>query len=92
MFKPKSVHVVCFDLFGTLFDLSQTPREERIAYGEHIKKPWAPLSLPDSWENLPLFPDVDMSELRRYVEVATMSNCPIELQVTYPGINSEACR
>lgn len=55
MKKPKAI---MFDVFGTLIDMSGVPKEELREYGRHIRKPeWSPLVLPESWQQLPAFPD-----------------------------------
>lgn len=85
------MNVIAFDVFGTLVDASPTMREDRQAYAEHVatrgSRPgqrWAPLSLPDSWKALKVFPDVyeGLAKLREagYVCV-TCSNLPVALQV-----------
>jgi 2-haloalkanoic acid dehalogenase type II len=75
--------VIAFDLFGTVFDLSGVDRAEIRAYIEHIKKPeWSPLVLPESWKDLPDFPDTweGLNRLNDRYSVATMSNAPYLLQ------------
>lgn len=76
--------VIALDLFGTVFDLSGTPREEIKAYLDHIKKVvWSPLVLPESWKKIPAFPDsVDaIRRLRKVCTVVTLSNAPLPFQV-----------
>lgn len=72
--------VIALDLFGTVFDLSQTPREEIVAYIDHVSEPvWKPLYLPRSWESLPPFPDSreGVERLRKRFTVVTCSNAPL---------------
>ena len=63
------IQAICFDLNGTLFDMSRPPegvtedmvRAEVAKYLTHIKKPeWSPLAgvLPSWWPDFPLFDDV----------------------------------
>lgn len=78
------IKLIAFDIFGTIFDLSKTPKNEIREYGEHIRKPeWSPLKLPKSWENLDAHGDCycGLSELRSmgYI-VVTLSNGPLGLQ------------
>ena len=54
--------VIAFDVFGTVFDLSSTPRGEVAAYAQHLRTCrerccWLPLDLPASWRSLPAHPD-----------------------------------
>lgn len=57
-FNVGAVNCVAFDLFGTVFDLSDTPKHEIRAYIAHVRKPeWSPLTLPESWLDLKPFPD-----------------------------------
>lgn len=79
---PSRIAVVAFDLFGTVFDMSNVPREEIVAYIDHIEKPeWSPLELPESWVNLPAHPDSQrgLALLHNRFEVTTCSNCPLGL-------------
>jgi FMN phosphatase YigB (HAD superfamily) len=75
--------VIAFDLFGTVFDMKDVPREEVLAYLKDVTQPgWAPLILPKSWEHLPAFPDAmeGLTRLRRKHTVVTLSNAPAMLQ------------
>ena len=75
------IKVLAFDLFGTVFDLSGTPRSEIKAYSDHIRKPeWSPLVLPESWIDLPLFPDAleGLNKLQERYSVIVASNAPAE--------------
>lgn len=76
------IKVIAFDVFGTVFDLSNVPREEIKAYIDHIKQPeWSPLTLPSSWERLPAHPDAaeGIEMLRSKFTVVTCSNGPLGL-------------
>lgn len=76
------IRCIAFDLFGTVFDLSNTPKEEIRDYINHIRKPeWSPLHLPKSWESLPLHPDSynGIRELSFEFRVVTCSNAPYNL-------------
>lgn len=71
--------VIAFDLFGTVFNLSNTPRQEIKDYAHHLRQSiWSPLFLPDSWLMLPTFPDsrVGIERLRKHYTVVTCSNAP----------------
>lgn len=78
---------IAFDLFGTIFDLSETPKEEIRDYGQQLSYfyktgNWIPLDLPSSWYKLKAFPDVKegLEILRsKGYSVATLSNAPIGL-------------
>jgi 2-haloacid dehalogenase len=77
MTEPK---VIAFDLFGTVFDLAEVPREEVRAYIDHISRPeWAPLTLPESWERLRPFRGAGsgLAILARKFAVVTCSNAPL---------------
>lgn len=74
--------VIAFDVFGTVFDLSQVDRAEIRAYVDHIHAAeWQPLTLPASWETLDAHPDAaeGIARLRRRFQVVTCSNGPISL-------------
>lgn len=74
------IKVIAFDVFGTVVDLSHTPREEIKAYADHIRKPeWSPLTLPESWEHLQPHPDSEsgIRWLRERFLVVTCSNAPM---------------
>lgn len=84
MSKP----VVAFDLFGTVYDMSNVDRAELREYGEHLREfyetgVYKPLRLPESWKDLDPFADSaeGIATLRRkgYV-VVTCSNAPFDLQ------------
>jgi 2-haloalkanoic acid dehalogenase type II len=74
--------VLAFDVFGTVFDLSQVDRSEVRAYVEHIRGPeWRPLELPESWRSLKAHADAaaGIARLRERFQVVTCSNGPIAL-------------
>lgn len=85
MLDTSRIEVICFDVFGTVFDLNAAPKEERIAYAKHISQPdWSPLRLPESWKKLPAHPDSKegIDRLRQKYVVVTCSNGPLGL-LTY---------
>ncbi len=88
--------VIAFDVFGTVVDMSNVPREELRTYGEHIRKPeWSPLVLPESWDKLPAFPDSaeGIRRLRKKYKVVTCANGPLTLLRSlsdYNGIEWDA--
>lgn len=79
--KPP-IKCVAFDLFGTVLDLSNTPKQEIRDYISHVRKPdWSPLMLPQSWRDLKPFPDVieGLTMLKeRGLYTVTCSNAPWE--------------
>lgn len=84
MLDVKKIQVIAFDLFGTVYDMKDVPREEMRYYGEQLRRPkWAPLALPESWAKLPLFPDSleAIPELMQHYTVVTLSNAPLGLQI-----------
>lgn len=84
-----NIKVFAFDIFNTVFSLGGIPREEIVAYGEHIKRPWSPLKLPEHWERLPAWPDSRpaIHRLKQYYQVVTCSNGPISLQTKLSKYN-----
>lgn len=82
MFDPNPVTHILFDTFQTIFPLTR-PYEERKAYSDHIKKPWAPLTLPKEWQKLPIHPDAKegLERLRTRFTVCTLSNGPLNILV-----------
>lgn len=88
--------VIAFDLFGTVFDFSGTPRNEIKDYAAQIRQPeWAPLILPKSWENMPAFADSaeGITKLRTTFFVVTCSNALLGLQAKmckHAGISFDA--
>ena len=76
--------VIAFDVFGTVFDLSGIDRDEVRDYVRHIREPeWRPLTLPESWRNIPAHPDAaeGIQRLRTKHAVVTLSNGPVSLLV-----------
>jgi 2-haloacid dehalogenase len=86
----KQPKVIAFDLFGTVFDMANVPREEIRAYLDHVTKPaWSLLELPESWGKLPPFPDA-VEGLRRLATkftTTTCSNCPFGLMMELSTAN-----
>jgi FMN phosphatase YigB (HAD superfamily) len=82
MIRPK---VLLFDVFNTLLDMSDIPREEISAYVQHVREfPLEPLQLPESWSKLRAFHDVahGLTLLRTWAPVVAFSNCPLPLMVS----------
>jgi len=78
------VEYVAFDLFGTVFDLSATERQDRSDYIAHVRKPqWSPLTLPVSWLDLPLHPDSldGIRLIANKYRVVSCSNAPYDFTV-----------
>jgi len=78
------IKVIAFDLFGTVFDLSKTPREEVKDYISQVRREeWSPLSLPKSWKDMLLFEDSKegLERLNKKYKIVTCSNAPISLQL-----------
>lgn len=76
------IKVIAFDVFGTVFDLSQVQKNEIKEYIRHIKQDeWQPLTLPKSWEDLQAHPDATegLTRLRSKYMVVTCSNGPLGL-------------
>ena len=76
------IKVIAFDVFGTVFDLSQVERNEVRTYIQHIKQSeWSPLKLPKHWETLPAHADSKegIEMLRKDYTVVTCSNGPLGL-------------
>lgn len=76
------IKVIAFDVFGTVFDLSQVERNEVRTYIQHIKQSeWFPLKLPKHWEILPAHTDSreGIEMLRKDYTVVTCSNGPLGL-------------
>lgn len=75
-----SLKVIACDCFGTVFDLSRTSQEERSDYIAQVRRDyWAPLSLPDAWQQLEAHPDAraGLERLRTRYWVVTCSNAPL---------------
>lgn len=78
------IRVVAFDLFGTVFDASGVPADERRDYVRHVRKnavDWLPLSLPESWKTMPVHPDSveGIAAIRaKGIKVVTLTNWPRE--------------
>jgi HAD superfamily hydrolase (TIGR01493 family) len=79
--------VIALDLFGTVFDLADTPREEIKDYiaqvnAFHDTGYFKTLKLPESWANLKPFADAaeGLAMLERDHHVTTCTNAPLHLQ------------
>lgn len=77
------IKVIAFDVFGTVFDLSQAARDEVRSYVNHVHAAeWSPLKLPESWYLLKAHADarygIQLLREDGYL-VVTCSNGPIEL-------------
>jgi FMN phosphatase YigB (HAD superfamily) len=76
-----AVHVIAFDLFGTVFSFADVDVDQRKSYVDHISKPdWSPLFLPVPWLDLPLHPD-SLEGIRRLADrfdICSCSNAPYE--------------
>lgn len=76
-----AVECVAFDLFGTVYDLSKTPKQEIRDYIDHVRKlQWSPLTLPHSWLDLKLHPDSTdgIRLIAQKYKVVSCSNAPYE--------------
>jgi 2-haloacid dehalogenase len=76
------IEVIAFDVFGTVFNLDAIPRQEIKDYVYHIRQPeWRPLTLPSSWEYMPIHPDSieGVRRLRNKFKVVTCSNGPVKM-------------
>lgn len=85
--------LITFDIFGTLVDMSETPRDEIREYLEQCCDPrWRPLDLPESWANLKAFPDAaeGMRRLGGKYKISTCSNAPYRLALDILCKNSLA--
>lgn len=78
--------VIAFDVFGTVFDLSDVDRREISQYVHHVKdvfntRGWMPLTIPESWWDLKAHPDAaeGIARLRTKYQVVTCSNGPMRL-------------
>jgi HAD superfamily hydrolase (TIGR01493 family) len=79
MLDPTTIRAVAFDCVNTVFDVSQLSLSY---YIEQVRRPkWAPLVLPDGWENCPAHADSAEGINRitdcEYIRTATCSNWPI---------------
>jgi FMN phosphatase YigB (HAD superfamily) len=79
--RLSEARLVALDLFGTVYKLQDTPKQEIRDYIAHVRKPeWSPLTLPDSWRELQLHPD-SLDGIRLIAEkymVVSCSNAPYE--------------
>lgn len=81
---------IAFDLFGTVFNLENVPKEEIRDYIRQVKLPeWQPLVLPQSWNFLEAHPDSaeGIARLRSRYRVVTCSNGPVKLTQNILDLN-----
>jgi len=77
------IKVIAFDVFGTLVDMKDVPKEEIAAYGRQLRGPvWKPLVLPNSWTHLLPFTDVlsGLHRLSNEFRLVTCTNAPLGFQ------------
>lgn len=75
--NPSGISAIFFDCFGTLFDMSQIPREQIAAYVEHVNRSdFTEYKFPREWYDLKAFPDVKegLNRLRERFVLGTLSN------------------
>ena len=73
---------IAFDLVNTVYDISSVPEQELKNYVNQVRSPtWAPLSLPPSWEHIPLYEDSleGLKRLQIKYKLVAMSNLPYTL-------------
>jgi 2-haloalkanoic acid dehalogenase type II len=75
------IELICFDVFGTVFDMSTVSKDSIRSYVNHVKSnSWAPIDL-SAWLNIKAHQDskqgIDL--LRKKFLVVTLSNGPIRL-------------
>jgi HAD superfamily hydrolase (TIGR01493 family) len=78
------IKVIAFDLFGTVLDPKDIPREEIKDYISQVRrKVWEPLKLLDHWSKVPLFEDSreGLKRLNKKYKLVTCSNFPYDLQI-----------
>lgn len=71
------IQVIAFDLFGTVLDPTNIPLEEKRDYIRQVRTlPWQPLNLPESWSDIPAYPDAKegLQRLRTKFKIVTCSN------------------
>lgn len=83
-----NLKVIAFDVFNTVVNISNVPKNELRAYSQHLKHfyesgHWEPLSFPASWDYLPPHPDSieGINRLRKKYSVVAMSNAPMHMMV-----------
>lgn len=58
--KYYGINTVLFDCFGTVFDMSETPKAEIADYVAHVRKEdFTPYTFPESWYALKAHPDAE---------------------------------
>ena len=75
------IQLICFDVFGTVFDMSTVSKESIRSYVDHVKSnSWEPIDL-SGWANIKAHPDAcsGISLLRTEFQVVTLSNGPMKL-------------
>lgn len=88
------IRCVAFDCFGTLFDMSNIPRQQIAAYVEHVRSAdFSPYGFPDEWWRLQPFADVqpgfDLLSSQG-VECWALSNGPWQL-ISYLAVAANPC-
>lgn len=90
----KSIKLLAFDLFGTVFDVSLAKREDLENYARQIRHQqetgeWSPFDLPAGWQCLQLHDDsyVALHKLRydHHFRCVTFSNAPAWLTLRMGG-------
>lgn len=82
------IKAIGFDFFNTVFDASGVPKKEIHDYLKRCTyRPWVPLDLPASWEDMPPFPDAKegIARLAKKFMVVPCTNAPYPLQAELVG-------
>jgi FMN phosphatase YigB (HAD superfamily) len=84
------IELICFDVFGTVFDMSTVPRDSIRKYVDHVKSnSWTPIDL-SGWSDIKAHPDskegIDL--LRTQFQVVTLSNGPMRLLTKISKLNN----
>lgn len=77
-----SIKYIAFDLVNTVYDVSKVPEQELKNYVTQVRADkWAPLTLPPSWEHIPLHTDSaeGLKLLGTKYKLVAMSNLPYDL-------------
>ncbi len=75
------IELICFDVFGTVFDMSTVSKDSIRKYVDHVKSnSWEPIDL-SGWSNIKAHPDskIGIDLLRTKFQVVTLSNGPMRL-------------
>lgn len=70
---------ILFDCFGTVFNMTNVPKEDLIYYGSILNKPiWEPLNFPDTWKHIPAHPDSKqgLELIKQNHKIIALSNAP----------------